>query len=275
LRREGQILVTLQSALSGALMKNVPGAELFSPRRVDESVGQVLAWWRRFQGCLGTREVVLDGTEWERHVAAEIHRFHRRFRLRDDERELLERRFGDDAVLRGARLPLMARHGDLCTANVVMLDEGVGVFDWEFPLDRRTPLFDLFYFFASLRFPHDVRGGESSHFESFAAVFWEDSYVGAVMRRCLADAARRFGVAQEMLGDLLVLSTIQAANMKYDGMLVANGLEDLSDEVVDDAAKRARWKTFDRPDRDEPFVCIRDGFLENLGLLARRGVPEL
>lgn len=274
LRREGELLVTLQSALPGTLMKNVPGAELFSAERAEASAERVLDWWHLFQDRLGTREVVLDGDEYDRHVAAEVRRFVRRYRLRDEERELLERRFGTEAPLRGARLPLMARHGDFCAANLVLDGDGVGVFDWEFPLEHHTPLFDLFFFFSSLRFPYDGRGGESSHFESFEATYWEPSYFRDLARRTLAGAAERHGVPRERLGDLLVLSSVQIANMKYDGLLVSHGMRELEGQP-DDAAKRERWEAFEKPDKDAPFARLRDGYFENLGLLARRGVPEL
>ena len=77
-----------------------------------------------------------------------IARFRRRFLLEPDEGDFLSRRYEREKPLEGVELPLMMRHGDFCTANLVLQDSGVGVFDWEFPLRHRLPLFDLFYFFA-------------------------------------------------------------------------------------------------------------------------------
>jgi len=269
--REGETLITLQSALEGALMKNVPGASLFSPGEIDGSFDGVFGWWLRFQDRLGVRRVELSGEVYAREVLDEVARFRNRYLLDRGEMAWLDRRFARERALQGAELPLMARHGDFCAANLALQPHGIGVFDWEFPLDWRLPLFDLFFFFSSVRFPYG-RGGESSHSESFAAVFWEESYFRAAVRRRLGQACERFAVPGEALGDLFVLSLIHLANMKYEGLLVSHGLPEL--DHPSDEEKRARWSAFDRADKDAPLACIRDGVFENLRLVVRRGVPE-
>ena len=124
-----------------------------------------------------------------------------------------------------------------------------------------------------MRFPYSGRSGESSHFESFDAVYWGESYFGTAMRNRLRRVAENFGVPVKALGDLLVLSLVQIANMKYEGLLVSHGLQDLPPGASDED-KHARWRAFDDPDKDAPFACIRAGAFENLRLVARRGLPE-
>jgi hypothetical protein len=160
----------------------------------------------------------------------------------------------------------MVRHGDFCAANMVLGERGLGVFDWEFPLVHGTPLFDLFFFFSSVRFPHDRFRGESGHYESFVSVFWDESYFNDAMRATLARACEQFRVPRETVADLFVLSLIQVANMKYEGLLEAHGFAG-GDE-------RARWSSFTNPDKDAPFARIRGGVFENLRSVVRRGLPR-
>ena len=271
--RDGEILITLQSALGGTLMKNVPGAELFSPQAIDRSVAMVLDWWLTLQQKVGTRELQLTGEAFERHVLRPARLFRRRYLLDTDEHEFLERWCASNA-LHGARLPLMVDHGDFCAANMVLAGGEVAVFDWEFPLDHQLPFFDLFFFFSSVRFPYGGRQGESSHFDSFKQVFWEESYFRLALTSTLADLCGRFAIERRLLGDLLVLSTLRIANMKYEGLLTSHGLSDLEGETIGEAQKEERWRAFDGPDKDAPFARLQDGVFHNFRQLVRRGVPE-
>jgi hypothetical protein len=270
---DGETLITLQSALPGALMMNIRGSSLFDKAAVDESMDQVFGWWSHFQKCFGVRRTVLTDAAYETHVLRPIEVFRRRFVLDDEELEFLERRYERDRVLHGAELPLMARHGDFCTANMALGRGGIGVFDWEFPLDHRIPLFDLFFFIASVRFPFTGVMGESSHFESFLSVFWRESFFRAAVRDRLHQVCEIFGVPRARLADLLVLSLIDVANMKYDGLLQSHGAVDPPHGSPNEV-KRAHWHAFERPDLDAPFACIHDGVFENLRLIVRRGLPE-
>lgn len=269
---DGRTSVTLQTALAGPLMKNVPGSSLFSPAAAGASLERVFDWWLHFQRCLGTRRLRLAGESYAAAVLEPIARFRRRYLLEAEETTFLDRRFEGERALCGIELPLMARHGDFCTANVVLQEGGLGVFDWEFPLEHRLPLFDLFYFFSSLRFPYTGRRGESAHLQSFAAVYWQDSYLRTAVTNLLRRACEPFDPPRAVLGDLFVLSLVHVANMKYEGLLEAHGLPEGDD--ASDAGKRACWERFDRRDTDEPFASIRDGVFENLRIVVRRGPPE-
>ena len=200
----------------------------------------------------------------------------RRYRLDADEEAFLEQRFRADRRLENADLPFMARHGDFCAANLTVEADRIGVFDWEFPLDHHLPLFDLFFFFSSVRFPYSGRRGESTHFESFQEVYWGDSYFGAATRESLRDVCRDHGIVEDAVDDLFVLAAVQVANMKYDGLIESHGLEDPARTGIErpDPRKAETWASFERPDKDAPFACIRGGVLENLRFIVRRGLPS-
>jgi hypothetical protein len=270
---DGETLVTLQSALVGVPMANKPGASLFSPDTVDASFDRVLEWWLHFQRCYGTRRVELAGDAYADEVLEPVQLFRRRFLLDREEIAFLTRRYEIEKTLEGVELALMARHGDFCASNLVLQERGIGVFDWEFPLRFQAPMFDLFFFFSSVRFPHAGRGGESSHFESFASIYWDESYFKTAVCDRLRRACEQCGVPREALADLFLLSLIQVANMKYDGLLESHGVRDV--EPASNEEKRARWSIFEQPDLDAPFACIRSGVFENLRLVVRRGLPEL
>jgi hypothetical protein len=272
--REGDALIALQSALAGELMKNVPGARLFSPAALERTLGGVLAWWRKLQRLAGTHRVKLSDEVYAARVLEPVERFGRRYRLRDDEYAFLERRFRAERRLAGAELPFMVRHGDFCTANVVLQPHGIGVFDWELALEHDMPLFDLFFFFSSARYPYSGRGGESAHSASFAEVYWGDGYFSREMRRSLDRVCGECAIGRDLLDDLFVLSLVQTGNMKYEGLLASHGLPEPALPVSEES-KAARWAEFDGPDEDTPFAHVRDGVFENLRQVVLRGPPGL
>jgi hypothetical protein len=277
LHREGDTLITLQSALPGTLMKNMPGSSLFSVSRADESIALVTTWWGEFQRRFGQKRLVVTEERYESEVLAHVRRFKNRFLLGTEERELLSRRFERERPLLGTELPFMARHGDFCTANMVLQDAGVGVFDWEFRLSHQTPLFDLLFFFSSVRYPYAGYRGESGHFDSFVEVYWGDSYFSRAAHKALLLACSTFGVPVDTLPDLLLLSLLQVANMKYDAFVASHrsGFHDLTDEEASEDEKARRFDSFRDADKDAPFACIRQGRLMSLEVFCERGFPSL
>jgi hypothetical protein len=268
-------LVTLQSALRGPLMKNIPGRRLFSPDRIARTTENVFAWWTGLQQAFGTRTQTLTDELYREQILEPVARFGQRFVLDTQEQQFLARRFEQEQRLLGAELPFMARHGDFCTANMVETTDGLGVFDWEFPLRHELPLFDVFHFFASLRYPFRGFGGESSHYDSFLAVFWGNNYVNAALRRCLADLCGRFAIDPEWLGDLFVLSLVQIANLKYDALIEFQIIDEPPETDAPGTAEaiRASWRSLESADKDVPFACIRDGAFMNTRYIVRHGFP--
>ena len=90
-------------------------------------------------------------------------------------------------------------------------------------------------------------------------------------------ACTEFEIDAELVGDLLVLSLIQIANLKYERLLEMHGIEEqpATAHELSDADKRLRWESLGGPAADVPFACIRDGVFENLRTIARRGLPDL
>ena len=271
---EGETLVTVQTALPGTLMKNLRGRELFSRTNAAENLGRVHDWWSDLQRRFGVRRTVLSGDPYDR-LLSEVHRFRRRYLLSAEEERYLTRRFEQERPLEGAELPYMARHADFCAANMVLDGSRLGVFDWEFPLTHESPLFDPFFFYSSVRFPYPGLRAESSHFDSFVAVYWEDSYFSREVRRLLGAACSEFGIAPELTGDLLLLSLIQVANLKYQGLVDSHGIAEDDLSPAGDDEKRARWAAFDTQSKNVPFARIDEGRLVNLSHIVAHGLPDL
>lgn len=269
-RRSGEWILTLQSALEGRLIKNVPGRELFAPSRMSATVDRVLSWWGHFQQSHGVQSRRVTEQVYRDEILLPVGRFRKRLSLDEDEHRFLIRRFEEERRLLDAELPFMAMHGDLCTANVVVGSDGAGVFDWEFPLRHHLPLFDLFYFFSSTRYPFRGRRGESTHFESFREVFWSDNPLNRLLRRSLRRACEHYRLAPEWLPDLFALSLIRIANLKFESLVEVHGI----DEERPTEPLPSAWERFGEAGKDVPLVLIRDGACENLRFLVRNGFPR-
>ena len=217
----------------------------------------------------------LDEAVYRERVTEQLDAFQRRFAVAPEERAFLDRRLRDERGLLGLDLPLFVRHGDLCTANMVQLRGGVGVFDWEFQLKHELPLFDVFHFFASLRYPFRGPRRESSHFESFVAVYWEENRMRREVFRRLDGLCERHGIPRQALGDLFLVSLIQIANLKYEGFTELYG-SSRADSLPNRPAGAGElpWRNIGGQDKNVPFACIKDGAFENTRYIARNGLPD-
>jgi len=260
------LLITLQSALPGPLLKNLPGGQPFGTRRLDATVDAVFDWWLGFQRCFPPQRIRLEGELFEREVARPIELLQQRFALDPQERAFLAawlRR----AALRGRELPLTVEHGDFCPANIILRDGAAAVFDWEFPLEPRLPLFDLFHFFAALRYPFRGWRGESSHYDSFLEVYWGDNPVRRALRRTLRRCCAELGIDLDLAGDLFVMSLLRIANLKFEALLEIH-------RPAAAAAGAGLWQAHGGADKDVPFARIEQGVFLNLRQLVRRGRPS-
>jgi|GEM_PF-2637775 hypothetical protein len=270
------VLVTLQSALSGSLMKNIPGKILFSRQRFSHSIDLILIWWLHLHKTFGIRRIVVDSSAYEEKVLGPIKRFRCRFLLNPDEHRFLNDRYEKRRLLSGMELPLMIRHGDFWPANIVLGKDGIGVFDWEFPLEFQLPLFDLFFFFSSIRFPFTGVQRESTHFKSFVNIFWGENYCNHSMRKVLQKMSRILNISPKALPDLFLLLLVEIANMKYDGLLQSAGISDRlkQGDTLSDKEMRLRWQAFQQPDMDVPFACIEKGVSLNIRFVVEHGFPD-
>jgi hypothetical protein len=275
-REEDGVLVTLQSALPGRLMRNLPARELFAAARLGQTSERVCSWLGRLQQAYGVRRQTVDVGIYETTVLALVRRIERRYRVGPEERMWLDRRFDSERRLLGLELPWTVAHGDFCTANLVVQERGIGAFDWEHALVHSLPLYDLFFFFSSTRFPFRGWRGESSYAASFAEVYWGASHVSAELGRRVARACEETPIPRDAVGDLLVLALLVRADRKYDAFVAAAGLDDRPPPADDDeAGKRKVWEALREMERDAPLFWCREGVLESLRHIARHDLPRL
>jgi len=263
----GGLLLTAQSALPGKLLANLPPDRVFAAETIGRTLDGVFEWWRRFHRVMGVRRGPVTADLYEREVLGPVSRYRARFLLVPEEEKLLERRLVLERRLLDRELPLMVLHGDFVAANMMLASGGIGVFDWEFPLDHQLPLFDLFVFFGSFRFPR-TDGGEDSHYSRFQSIYWGREGVSAVVQDRIRSVCDEFDLPRDLLGDLFLLALVRQANMKYEAMLTANALSEDFGETKDD-----RWRLLQYPEMNTPLAYIHDGAYENVRHVADRGLP--
>jgi len=258
--------VTMQMALPGAPMKNLPVRSILSVRRAPATIGAVTSWWQHFVALTGSERRTVDSELYRVEVLDELRALHARFALSPAEEDLLGGLFEQRPALLGEELPLVAEHGDFCTANVMTGPGGVAVFDWELPLQPRLPLFDLFVFLSSLRVGAGPRR-EVDHFSSFCSIFWGQHQLARHVRRRLRGIAGELGIAAELLGDLLVLAVVRAANLKAD---VVAGSYDGGQKGAEYVHRDLMYAV----DKNAPLARLQRGTCHHLRAIAARGVPD-
>lgn len=276
LREERGVLVTLQSALPGRLMRNLPARRLFAPRRTGEVTDRVCSWLTGLERAFGVERREIDDALYESEVLAVVRRFLGRYLVSADEAEFLQRRFDERRGLLGRSLPFTVAHGDFCPANLVLDDAGIAAFDWEHPLEHRLPLYDLLFFFSATRFPFGGLRRESSYARSMVAVYWGDGYLSRALRRRIAETCERLAIPHDAVEDLFLLALLLRADRKYDLYRAASGLGDDAAQVTDDDdEKRRRWSAMRALERDAPLHWVHDGALLGLRHVVRHGLPRL
>ncbi len=269
---EGGVLVTLQSALPGRLMRSLPGRELFSRDGAGATVRRACSWQRELEQTFAPRRVTVDGALYEREVLALVRRIRRRFLLETDEIAFLTRRFEHDRRLLGLELPLTVGHGDFCAANLVVQDGGIGAFDWEHALVHRLPLYDLFFFFSSTRFPFRGLRRESSYARSLVAAFWGENHLNRLLREQLQAACSALAIPDAAVSDLFLLALLLRADRKYDTFAAAAGIADPAAGAAESEKRRA-WAALAEHERDAPLLWMRAGTLLSLRHAVRYGLP--
>jgi hypothetical protein len=274
--REQGALITLQTALQGTVMKYTPAQKLFSRAQLPKTLESVLRWLFHFEEVFGVRKTALTDEVYEKNIIRPLKQFQRRFRLNQNEIELLNRRFLVEKTMLDVDLPFMVRHTDFSAGNIICQPVGLGVIDWEFPLVPQLPLYDLFMFFSSLRFPFAGLQGEVSHFGSFVQVFWGDSYFNRAMRRSIHQTCCRFAIPLECVADLFLMALIETANMTFDSMIKHFGrhIERAGDVHVSRVEYSAQQQSSGLFNQDTPFATVKNGVLENIRFVAHHGLPD-
>ena len=271
-----ELLITIQSALPGVLMKNAPGKKLFSRSVIPGTLGMVSAWLEEFQSLYGISRVKIDDIIYRQRVLEPLNLFRNRYMLSDEDDRFLSEIFEERSSLLGQEIPFMVRHGDFCAANIMMMPGNIGVFDWEFPIEHFFPLYDLFYFFSSLRFPFSGLRGETNHIRSFQRIFWGDGYIHGLMCERIQETCIQLDMPSTLVPELFLVSLIDVANLKYRSLEDSNSVRwELDvDQLVPDHEKMKRWSTFESPDMDAPFACVNNGVFENIKICAMKGLPD-
>ncbi|MEM7397258.1 MAG: hypothetical protein AAF492_33480, partial [Verrucomicrobiota bacterium] len=118
---------------------------------------------------------------------------------------------------------------------------------------------------------------ESSHFESFKTVFWEENTMNRLLRNTLNEMVTRYTIPREAVPHLFLLALVLTAHLKYDSLMQSRGLTGDRDpnEHVSDEERLAAWKALGDPDKDVPFACLHNRACLNVRHVATRGFPEL
>ena len=89
IHEEDGLLITVQSALHGRLMKNEPGSALLPGRRLETTLEALKAlepWYDRFVRCVEADSYSMDAATYERDVATQVRLFLARFRTPESDR---------------------------------------------------------------------------------------------------------------------------------------------------------------------------------------------
>ncbi|OGL45723.1 MAG: hypothetical protein A2161_00710 [Candidatus Schekmanbacteria bacterium RBG_13_48_7] len=271
------VLITFQDALQGPLMKNVPGKIIFSSSNVLRNLSSVTKWLNTFQSNFGILQKKMTETFYKNTVLKSIYTFLNRYLISEADMKFLINRFEKKSSLQGQTIPFVVRHGDFCTANIIMQIDSIGVIDWEFALRPYFPLFDLFYFLSSVRYPFHGYQSESNHFDSFISVFWGRNYFNESVRMIIRETCETLGIPENIVHDFFLLSLIDVANMKYQRLEESNCVywEIDSETIISEHEKIKRWEKLTGVEMDAPFARIRKGVFENIRFVVNKGFPDL
>ena len=237
----GPLTVLAEAAGPGRRMKDFPPDAYFASRRFRETYASCARW------LIQLDETLRDGPATLPRDAArlEIERYRRTHRVSPALDGLL-----DESVrsVERASMPGVPSHGDFCTANVIVREDGdLFVIDWEYPLARTWPLADLLYLTSST-WCIPYRKGNDAVEENYRALFFRPHGFSELIHDAAAGYAERLGLTQELMLPLSVLCWTAFANRKRDELS--------SDEL--------------RETGHLPLILVRDGACINLEILAEQ-----
>jgi hypothetical protein len=246
--KKGNTAFMLLRAVPGRPLKNEPKGP--SGRNIRRRLEQVCGWLEGFYAETGIVREPVDEAFCRRYVEKPVGELRRLFPVSREQEETLDAACSFFRGMSGDSIPMPYRHGDLATSNVLVEGgELTGLVDWEIPLRRWLPLFDLFYFCASLRYCYYCGEGDKTQFESFQRAFFEENEFSRMAAEFLSEAARAFSVPRPALLPLFTLSVVTVALWKMGAALSRTGARATS-EV------------------DDPFCALKNGECLTLGLLA-------
>ena len=131
--------------------------------------------------------------------------------LAADERRFLEACIAS-VELQGVAVPLVCRHGDAGTWNILATREGRAAFlDWEVSEPLGPPLWDLFYFVRSFGTWLGRLGGGRDAAQIYRAAFLADGPMGVLQRESVRRYCAQVGLSPTLAGPLFYTCWMQCA----------------------------------------------------------------
>lgn len=120
-------------------------------------------------------------------------------------------------------LPLVFAHNDCTPWNVVMLEKGLGMFDWEGADPQGLPLADLVYCVSNMAFVLDGTVSTEHMAESYQALLDPATRMGRVFHESLARYAVQIGLDPANIRPLRLLTWLFHLHSEYQGFVVEAG----------------------------------------------------
>jgi hypothetical protein len=246
-------VVQAQAALPGAPMTRQPRGYFDSPRFAQD-VERIRTWLAAFGRACASDLPRASEARLPDGPAQAVAIFRERHRRSPQLDALLDRAC---AQLAAEPPDLAPRHGDFCAANVMVAGEGwIGVIDWEAPLERTWPLFDLVTFLASVS---STDSAPRTWLQGHRRLAYGAPPRLARVQAALQSAVREAGVGPAEAVALSALAWVVLANRKQaelDSLEAASGIR-MPDQV------------------HLPLVALEDGHCLNLEILAERRADYL
>jgi Ser/Thr protein kinase RdoA (MazF antagonist) len=120
-------------------------------------------------------------------------------------------------------LPLVFAHNDCTPWNLVMLEEGLGMFDWEGADPQGLPLADLVYCVSNMAFVLDGTVSTERMAESYQTLLNPATGMGRVFHESLARYAAQIGLDPVFIRPLRLLTWLFHLHSEYQGFVIEAG----------------------------------------------------
>ncbi len=172
LKRDGELTILVESHLPGRRLKDI------RPREVDgppDMLERIVDWLVEFTQARGVERVPVDASFLRAHVDEPVREYQAAFETLPHDADLLASLSTRLRDALGDEAPVVAAHGDLCDANVLVAGDSVGVVDWDEPFGDALPGYDLFYLLCSLAATRGGLGRREGFERGFRDAFFRSS----------------------------------------------------------------------------------------------------
>ena len=120
-------------------------------------------------------------------------------------------------------LPLVYTHNDCAPWNVVKLEKGLGVFDWDGADPQGLPLTDLIYFMTNMAFRLDEAVNAQGMVESYRMLLNPESDLGRIFHASLLHYAERVGLDSASIRPLRLLTWLFHLRCEHKRFVIESG----------------------------------------------------